>query len=91
MSSREARWTDSHCVTPDGVEIAYRDYGGDGPDVVLLPGIGGNLEAEHETALLLSGRWRIVSVDPRGIGQSGESETIDAADQWSTSRPWCAS
>jgi pimeloyl-ACP methyl ester carboxylesterase len=67
-------------MTPDGVEIAYRDYGGAGPDVVLLPGIGGNLEAEHATALELAHRWRIVTMDPRGIGQSGESETITAAD-----------
>jgi len=67
-------------MTPDGVEIAFRDYGGHGPDVVLLPGIGANLEAEHETALSLSDRWRIVTLDPRGCGQSGESETIDAAD-----------
>ena len=81
MSSTGARWKDSRCVTPDGVEIAFRDYGGDGPDVVLLPGIGGNLEAEHETALRLSDRWRVVSLDPRGIGQSGESDTIDASDQ----------
>ncbi len=61
-------------MTPDRVEIAYRDYGGAGPDVVLLPGIGGNLEAVHEMALRLADRWRVVTVDPRGIGQSGEPE-----------------
>jgi pimeloyl-ACP methyl ester carboxylesterase len=81
MSSTYAtRTVDGRTQTPDGVEIAFRDYGGRGPDVVLLPGIGGNLEAEHETALQLADRWRIVTIDPRGIGQSAESETITTAD-----------
>jgi pimeloyl-ACP methyl ester carboxylesterase len=62
------------------VEIAYRDYRGNGRAVVLLPGVGGNLEAEHETAVALADRWRIVTVDLRGIGQSGEPETITASD-----------
>ncbi len=79
-SDRAARIIDGRCVTSDGVEIAYRDYVGDGPDVVLLPGIGGNLGAEHETARWLADRWRMVTIDPRGIGQSGEPATIAAAD-----------
>lgn len=82
MSSTIAphRWVDSRAVTPDSVDIVYRNYGGAGPAVILLPGIGGNLEALHETALRLAGQWRVVSMDPRGIGQSGESETISTAD-----------
>lgn len=84
MSSRIAtpksqdRWADGHATTPDSVSIAYRDYGGAGPAVILIPGIGGNLEAEHETAIRLAERWRIVSMDPRGIGQSGDSKTVTA-------------
>lgn len=73
-------WTDDRTATADGLEIAYRDYGGVGPAVVLLPGIGGNLEALHELAQRLGPRWRVVSIDPRGIGQSGESEIITTAD-----------
>jgi pimeloyl-ACP methyl ester carboxylesterase len=48
--------------------------------VVLLPGIGGNLEALDEIAQKLTVWYRVVSVDPRGIGQSGESETIGTPD-----------
>jgi pimeloyl-ACP methyl ester carboxylesterase len=73
-------WVDDRIETPDLVEIAYRDYGGDGPAVVMLPGIGGNLEALHETALRLTARWRVVTIDLRGQGQSGESPTITASD-----------
>ena len=82
MSSMFAtqQWLDDWATTPDGVEIAYRDYGGTGPAVVMLPGIGGNLEAIHETALRLAERWRVAAIDPRGIGQSGESRTISTAD-----------
>ena len=76
----DGRWADARCVASDGVRIAFRDYGGDGPDLLLLPGIGGNLEAEHETALQLAESWRVVSIDPRGIGQSGDPETIDSGD-----------
>ena len=81
MSSNDAApWTDGRCLTPDGVAIAYREYDGHGPDVVLLPGIGANLEAEHETALGLAESYRVISIEPRGIGQSGESETITSSD-----------
>lgn len=78
------RAVDGRTTTTDGVDIAYRDYptngGGGGTAVVLLPGIGGNLEALDEIARQLAGWYRVVSVDPRGIGQSGESETISTAD-----------
>ena len=74
-------------MTSSGVSIAYRDYRGAGPDVILIPGIGGNLEAEHETALRLTERWRIVSMDPRGVGQSGDSEGSPPTTWWSTSTP----
>jgi pimeloyl-ACP methyl ester carboxylesterase len=78
------RPVDGRAITPDGVEIAYRLYpcngGGSGAAVLLLPGIGGNLEALDEIAQGLTDRYRVVSVEPRGIGQSGESETISTPD-----------
>jgi pimeloyl-ACP methyl ester carboxylesterase len=58
----------------DGVSIAYRDYGGDGPGLVLLPGIGGNLEALDGVAERLGAGRHTVSIDPRGCGQSGDAQ-----------------
>lgn len=65
---------DDRVIASDGVSIAYRDYGGDGPGLVLLPGIGGNLEALDGFAERLGAGRHVVSVDPRGCGQSGDAE-----------------
>lgn len=65
---------DGRVTASDGVSIAYRDYGGDGPGLVLLPGIGGNLEALDGTAERLGVGRHTVSIDPRGCGQSGDAE-----------------
>lgn len=66
--------TDGAIVSTDGVSIAYRDYGGDGPALVLLHGIGGNLESMDGLARLLSPDFRVVSLDLRFCGQSGDAE-----------------
>jgi len=69
------RAVDGRTTTTDGVDIAYRDYptngGGGGTAVVLLPGIGGNLEALDEIARQLAGWYRVVSVGPRGMSLGG--------------------
>jgi pimeloyl-ACP methyl ester carboxylesterase len=66
--------TDGSIVSSDGVSIAYRDFGGDGPGLVLLHGIGGNLESMDGLARLLSADRRVVSLDIRFCGQSGDAE-----------------
>jgi pimeloyl-ACP methyl ester carboxylesterase len=60
-------------VAFDGVEIAYRDYGGHGDGLVLLHGIGGNLESMDALARLLGVRRHVVSLDVRCCGQSGDA------------------
>lgn len=65
---------DGAIVSSDGVRLAYRDYGGDGPGLVLLHGIGGNLESMDGLARLLSADHRVVSLDIRFCGQSGDAE-----------------
>jgi pimeloyl-ACP methyl ester carboxylesterase len=53
-------------------ELAVRDHGGDGPAVLLLHGAGGNLLAWEHFAPLLTGKHRVLAVDLRGHGHSGD-------------------
>jgi pimeloyl-ACP methyl ester carboxylesterase len=61
-------------VSSDGVRLAYRDYGGDSPGLVLLHGIGGNVESMDGLARLLHPVRRVVSLDIRFCGQSGDAD-----------------
>lgn len=57
--------------TATGVPVAYRDFGGDGPPVLLLPGLGGTVADWNRFAAALTGH-RAVAVDLRGHGGSGD-------------------
>ncbi|MER7012711.1 alpha/beta hydrolase [Saccharopolyspora sp. NPDC000359] len=52
--------------------VAVRDHGGTGPAVVLLHGAGGNLLAWRHFAPLLTTEHRVISLDLRGHGHSGD-------------------
>ncbi|PWU45911.1 hypothetical protein DLJ46_19915 [Micromonospora globispora] len=65
---------DGTVVAPDGVEIAYRDYGGRGRGLVLLHGVGANLVTMDQYAERLGTGRRVVSIDIRFCGQSGEAD-----------------
>jgi len=56
---------------PEG-KIAYDDTGGHGPLVVAIPGMG-DLRAEYRylVPLLVRAGYRVVTVDIRGMGESG--------------------
>jgi pimeloyl-ACP methyl ester carboxylesterase len=58
-------------VTSGDVPIAARDYAGDGPGLLLLHGAGGNLAHMSALAGALSPTYRVVAVDLRGHGRSG--------------------
>ncbi|MFJ9420228.1 alpha/beta fold hydrolase [Streptomyces sp. NPDC101227] len=64
--------TEDMCVTDDGVRLAVRDYGGEGPAVLLLHGAGRTLVDWEPAASLLAVRHRVVAVDLRGHGRSGD-------------------
>ena len=54
----------------DGVHLACLDYGGEGPPVLILPGLGGHAGEWAETAGWLTERFRVLALDARGQGHS---------------------
>lgn len=52
------------------IDLAVHDYGGDGPDLLLLHGGADNLETWRDFAPLLQPSFRVVAYDARGHGQS---------------------
>ncbi|MFD0558440.1 pimeloyl-ACP methyl ester carboxylesterase [Stackebrandtia endophytica] len=58
-------------VHNDGIEIAVRDHGGEGPDLLLLHGLGGHLDDWSPLTPHLLG-YRVVALDLRGHGRSGD-------------------
>ncbi|MFB6438489.1 alpha/beta fold hydrolase [Streptomyces sp. NPDC056411] len=60
------------CVAGDGVELAVRDYGGAGTAVLLLHGAGRTLADWARVAPLLAAGHRVLAMDLRGHGRSGD-------------------
>lgn len=63
-----------------GIELGYRDWGGDGPPMVLLHGLGSAHRIWDLAAPLLSERFHVVAYDQRGHGSSekpGEGYDLD--------------
>ena len=50
--------------------VAYRDFGGQGPAVMLLHGLGGNLAHWGRVAPLLQERYRLIAIDLPSHGAS---------------------
>ncbi|MDD5669038.1 MAG: alpha/beta hydrolase [Candidatus Omnitrophica bacterium] len=72
--------TDSVISTSAG-EFAVRDFGGIGPDIVLIHGTGHNLEVWGPAAALLRERFHVVAFDMRGHGQTPVDST-DSEEYW---------
>ena len=72
----EDRFVDAH----DGIRLAVRDHGGSGPDLLLLHGAGGHLLSLFNLVRKLEGDFRVVTMDARWSGQSGDSAAYDWGD-----------
>jgi pimeloyl-ACP methyl ester carboxylesterase len=69
------------CVTPDGLEIAVYDFGGRGPDLLLVHATGFCAGPFGPLARSLSPRFRCWGLDLRGHGRSDRPADGDFA--WS--------
>ena len=63
--------TDSYCPLKS-VRLHYIDYGGKGPVVILLAGLGSTAHIFDEFGPLLRHDHRVIAVTRRGYGQSGD-------------------
>src|SRR5690349_19627503 len=69
-------------VDVDGVPVHYIDYGGNGPIVVLVHGLGGAAINWMAAAPLLAERTRVVALDLAGFGRTpslGRPTTVEAS------------
>lgn len=63
-------------VVHEGVCLAVRDFGGEGPPMVLIHGATHNLASWHLLVPRLVGRHRVVAFDLRGHGESDEAGDV---------------
>lgn len=58
----------------DGVLIEYRDYGGSGPSIVLLTGLGNSAAVYDDLAPRLTADHHVIALSRRGFGLSTTTE-----------------
>lgn len=68
----------SATVTADGVGIHYLDWGGSGPALVLVPGLGNSAHVFDEFAPRLTDTFRVLGVTRVGYGESEHPEAAEA-------------
>ncbi|MGH7620501.1 MAG: alpha/beta fold hydrolase [Gemmatimonadaceae bacterium] len=61
-------------VTP-AVRIHYLDFGGSGPTVLFLPGLGNTAHAFDNFAPALTDRYHVVAMTRRGFGESSHPDS----------------
>jgi pimeloyl-ACP methyl ester carboxylesterase len=61
-------------ATVNGVDL-YFEVTGEGPPVVVIPGLGGDVRLFGGLITGLAPRCRVLAFDPRGAGRSGKPDT----------------
>ena len=56
------------------LRLAYRDWAGDGPPIVMLHGLASNAHIWDQVASRLAPRFRVLALDQRGHGQSDKPD-----------------
>jgi pimeloyl-ACP methyl ester carboxylesterase len=79
-----ATWSDpaphkSGFVTANGVQLQYLDWGGSGPPLILIHGLGANPHYFDDLAPAFTDRFRVVAYARRGHGQSEAKGPYDTA------------
>lgn len=59
----------------DGTRIHYLDWGGHGPQLVLLPGLGASAHTFDDLAPQLTDSFRVIAITRRGTGESDRPAT----------------
>jgi 3-oxoadipate enol-lactonase len=77
MTEGERRIT-GHAPLPDGGRLAFEVLRGsdDGPPLLLHRPLGGTTDLWGPFREALSGRFRVISFDPRGVGQSSDARPL---------------
>lgn len=71
----------SDLVRAGSAQFSARDFGGSGPDLLLVHGTGHNLEVWNPLVAELRGKFRMVAFDLRGHGQT-PAESTDPEQYW---------
>lgn len=69
------RGEDSFCAASDRTRLHLVDWGGEGPPIVLLAGLGNSARIFDELAPLLAKDHRVVALTRRGYGLSADAAT----------------
>jgi pimeloyl-ACP methyl ester carboxylesterase len=77
-------WSDSAAhksgfVTANGVRLNYLDWGGSGPALIFVSGLGDNPHYFDDLAPAFADRFRVIAYARRGHGQSEAKEPYDTA------------
>jgi pimeloyl-ACP methyl ester carboxylesterase len=64
-------YTEHRYTSHDGLTLYYRSYGQGDSTLLCLPGLSRNCKDFEEIAERFSDRWRVITPDLRGRGQSG--------------------
>src|SRR3989440_10910124 len=71
----------AHAGGAHGVNLAVRDFGGTGRDLLLLHGLASTSHIFDLAGTQLAAQFRVVAYDQRGHGQSGKPSGGDGFDE----------